>query len=220
MADPYAQQDRKPATERPAADSALIEIVSAREGLAATSCEGLANAGASRFVAVLLRDEGLLPPIARLTPEQAVLLLAGTAPDAESLERALSAARGLAGPLLMLKHGLVAGPPGAEGAVVVDSEFCERLLDAALRGSVEWEPDPDFGYEVAGAAEGLDPDLTRALRPRLAYADRDRVYEHAELVFDVKRERYGRISRLQGAPAAVVEASGWPIEPTGQSWKD
>jgi phosphoenolpyruvate carboxykinase (ATP) len=220
MADPYAQKDRRPATEKPDADAALAEIVRAREGLPVASCEALASVAPSRFVAVLLRDDGLLPPIARLRPEQAVMLLAGTAADAEELERALAAARGLSSPLLMLKQGLVAGPPGSEGAVAVDAESCEGLLDAALGGSVEWERDPDFGYEVAGVAEGLDPDLVRALCPRIAYADHDRVYEHAELVVDVKRERHTRISRLPGAPVAVLEASGWPIAQTGQSWKD
>lgn len=220
MADPYARKDRRPATERPEADPALAEIVNAREGLPVASCRTLAGAAASRFVAVLLRDEGLLPPIARLTPEQAAMFLAGTAADAEELGTALAAASAVSGPLLMLKRGLVAGPPGTEGAIAVGAESCERLLDAALEGSVEWERDPDFGYEVAGEAEGLDRELARALCPRLTYADHDRVYEHAELVVDVKRERHTRVSRLQGAPDAVLEASGWPIEPTGQSWKD
>ncbi len=220
MADPYASREGRPAAEAPAADSALTALVVARGGLPATSCAGLADASSSEFVAVVLRDEGLLPPIARITPEQAVMLLAGTAADAGELERALSAALDLSVPLLLLKEGLVAGPAGRDGALVVDDAAVETLLEAALGRALEWELDPDFGYEVATGAERLGAPLSRALCPRLTYADHDRVYEHAELVVAVKRERHARVSGHEGAPEAVLEATGWPIEPTGQDWKD
>ena len=57
-----------------------------------------------------------------------------------------------------------------------------RALDAALAGQVEWEPDPDFGFELPMAFPGLEPDERLTLVPRFLYARTDRVYEYAAMV--------------------------------------
>ncbi len=63
-----------------------------------------------------------------------------------------------------------------------------RVLDAAAAGEVEWEVDPDFGYEVAAKVPGVDPPEDGLLMPRFLYTRADRVYEHAAIVARVRDE--------------------------------
>ena len=62
------------------------------------------------------------------------------------------------------------------------------VLDAALAGTVSWETDPDFGYEVAASVPGLESPEDGALMPRLLYTRADRPYEHAAIVPRVRAE--------------------------------
>jgi hypothetical protein len=226
MADPYAERGEAQAADRPAAASpfaGLIAELGGRPLLAAS--EAAAREAAAReaddprFLALPRHDEGLLPPLARLTPELAVALLPAESP-AES-ERALATLRERRCPLLLVKDGLIAGPPGSEGCAPVPGELVEALLRAAIEDGLAWERDPDFGWEIpleAPRQPGEADAAAELLCPRLVYAASDRVYEHAELVAATKRRWHETLA--PGAPAALAAAVGWPPQPTGTAWKD
>ena len=73
--------------------------------------------------------------------------------------------------------------------MAIGERFVASVLDAAaLRIRVEWETDPDFGYEVAAAVPGIEPPEDGLLMPRLLYTRADRVYEHAAIVPRVRSE--------------------------------
>ena len=166
-------------------------------------------------------DEGLLPPLARIEAPLAVALLAaGSGESAELAQRAAERLRAAPGPLLLLKEGLVAGPAGAAGCFATDLGLSESLIASVLAGRVEWERDPDFGYDVAARVPGVDGAAADALCPRLLYAAADRVYEHADLVVEYKRRRHERLAAIEGIAPELLAAGGWPIEPTGQTWKE
>ncbi len=97
-------------------------------------------------------------------------------------------------------------------------ELVARLLDA--RESIAWERDPDFGYEVPAAVPGIDDAESRILAPRLLYADHDRVYEHAGLVVDKKRERNDIAASVAGLDPTVGAAADWPPTVTSGDWRD
>ena len=78
----------------------------------------------------------------------------------------------------------------------------------------------DFAYEVAAAIPGFSGAEADAFCPRLLFARHDRVYEHAELVEVTKRRRHQRLIECGIADEGLLGAVGWPIEPTGQAWKD
>jgi hypothetical protein len=226
VADPYAERPRTHTGSAPAGAPPWAAPVAERGGLVLASGSEL-DGGArpeTGFVAVRCRGAGLLPPILRPSPAQAAVLLALHAEDAPLSGPAVNRARdrlaGLGVPLYAIKHGWVAGPPGEPGAIEVDASLIAAVLDADTRGEVGWERDPDFAYEVAAAVPGVEGEGALALCPRLLYAAHDRVYEHADLVVEVKRERGRVIAAAAGADAEIVAASGWPIEPTGQGWKD
>ncbi len=70
----------------------------------------------------------------------------------------------------------------------IGEQFVAAVLDAALAGRVEWETDPDFGYEVAASVPGVEPPEDGLLLPRLLYTRADRVYEHAAIVPRIRAE--------------------------------
>jgi phosphoenolpyruvate carboxykinase (ATP) len=82
----------------------------------------------------------------------------------------------------------VGGPEGEPGSRPITEDLVGRVLDAAAAGEVEWEVDPDFGYEVAAKVPGVDPPEDGLLMPRFLYTRADRVYEHAAIVARVRDE--------------------------------
>lgn len=222
MADPYAERESAPVGERPLGGSPLPELVEALGGLAARGLGDLEPevVRSSRFVAALVRDESLLPPIAAVDAAFAAMVLLRPGDEASGVARALESLTGdPAREIYLLKEGTVAGPVTREGAFAIEPELIEALLGAAIAGQAEWETDPDFGYEVVAAAPGLDGTAADAACPRLLYARADRVYEHAEAVAALKAARHRRASAIAGLDERVLAATGWPIEATGEDWK-
>lgn len=120
---------------------------------------GPGDSGEARFGAVLVRGDGVLPAVARLGEGK-----------------------------YLLKAGRVGGGEGEPGSAVISEELVSAVVDAALAGEVEWERDPDFGYEVAAVVPGVGPPDDGLLLPRLLYTRADRVYEHAAIVPRVRDE--------------------------------
>jgi ATP-dependent phosphoenolpyruvate carboxykinase len=88
----------------------------------------------------------------------------------------------------LLKAGRVGGSEGSPGSAPITAELITAVLDAEAAGRVEWETDPDFGYEVAASVPGVEPPDDGILLPRLLYTRADRVYEHAATVPRVRAE--------------------------------
>jgi phosphoenolpyruvate carboxykinase (ATP) len=164
----------------------------------------------ARFVAVLARDDGVLPAVAALEPAQAVAHLAlgdpgplvTRAPYANRFLERLQASH--VDPYL-LNAGRVGGTD-PEGSVGIEEEQAAAILNAILDGSVEWELDPDFGYRVAAEVPGIEGSDRFQLIPRFLYARTERVYEYAAMVPELKRERVARLEALEGLDAAIVDA--------------
>ena len=80
------------------------------------------------------------------------------------------------------------GDEGESGSLAITETFVADVLDAATAGEIEWEEDPDFGYEVAASVPGVEPPEDGLLLPRFLYTRADRVYEHAAIVPRVREE--------------------------------
>ena len=81
-----------------------------------------------------------------------------------------------------LTAGRVGGPEEEARSREIPAALVRRVLEAALGGLVEWEADPDFGFETPGAVPGVAADDLLILVPRFLYARTDRVYEYAAMV--------------------------------------
>ena len=220
MADPYATE-APDLGELPTGPAPWLDAVAERGG-AMIDEDGGFDASA-RFLVVACRDNGVLAPVARIGAAMAVLLWlehgrrtrdAGTANGLLGRLRD----RGLERPVLAIKHGLLAGPPERAGSVEVAAGLVTAVLDAELDGAVSWEADPDFDYEVPGRVPELTEPASRAVLPRLLYADHDRVYEHAALVVAAKRRRHDVAASLPGLDPSILAAAGWPPQPS--PWRD
>ena len=169
-----------------------------------------AELAGARLVAVLCQDDGILPAVAALEPAQAAayLTLGDRGPAAA---RAAAANRfwerlgASAVDAYLLKFGRVGGPD-PERSIEVTREHAAAIVNAIVAGTVEWEQDPDFGYRVAAEVPGIEGRDRFLLIPRLLYARTERVYEHAALVPELKRERVARLSALEGLDAAIIDA--------------
>jgi phosphoenolpyruvate carboxykinase (ATP) len=188
------------------------ELVRDRGGIPVASlAEAVAaKLAGARFVAVLVRDHGVLPAVARLEPSQAVahLVLGDRGPiitRAAHANRFLGRLQASRVDPYLLKAGRV-GNPGLDGSVEIKEEHATAILNAVLAGTVEWEPDPDFGYRVAAEVPGIQDRDRPLLIPRFLYARTGRVYDYAALVPALKRERVARLDALQGLDTVIVDA--------------
>jgi phosphoenolpyruvate carboxykinase (ATP) len=188
------------------------ELVRDRGGtpVASLAEAGDAKLAGARFVAVLVRDDGVLPAVAAVEPAQAVahLALGDTGPvvtRAAEANRFLERLQASQVDPYLLKAGGVGGTQ-PEGSIEVREEHAAAILNAVLAGTVEWETDPDFGYRVAVEVPGIEGRDRFLLIPRFLYARTERAYEYAALVPELKRQRVARLSALEGIDAAIIDA--------------
>jgi hypothetical protein len=172
--------------------------------------------GAVEFVALIRRDENILPAVARLSPERAAveLLVSAGAPlpsDAASAANGLRDALSAASvPAYLVNEGAIGG--GEPGNRAIDAEHVERILDAIVADSIEWEHDPDFGYETAAAVPGIEDSDNELLCPRLLYGRTERPYEYAAIVERLNSEVADLVGGLDGLDSEVAAAAPSPAK--------
>jgi phosphoenolpyruvate carboxykinase (ATP) len=228
-----------PATRAPDFDDAsLTENTRAAyplDVLPATAPGGVA--GHPRTVILLTADAfGVLPPIARLTPEQAVYhflsgytaKIAGTERGVTEPQATFSACFGapfmplhpsVYGAMLaerlttsgartyLLNTGWTGGAHGTGRRIDIAST--RTLLVAALSGQLEdvkVRIDPRFGFAVPEAVEGIAPEL---LDPRRSWADRDAYDDTADrlaAMFVANFEKFGPNADAGAGPRLPLAA--------------
>jgi len=201
------------------------------------------QAGHPRNVVMLTADAfGVLPPIARLTPEQAMYhfisgytaKVAGTEAGVKEPTATFSACFGA--PFLprhpavyaellaekLRKHnadcwlvntGWTGGPYGTGTRMKI--EVTRALINAALDGSLAhapMEPDPLFGFMVPRQVAGVTGNV---LNPRATWKDPAAYDEQAKKLAAMFRKNFEQYA--SGAPRAVVEAGPrtTPMQPVG-----
>jgi len=153
------------------------ELVRDHRGVVIASVDELARAelGAATFAAVLCHDDELLPAVARLSR-----CLPQGGP-----------------PAFLLKEGRVGGTD-PDASIEIRREHVEAILDGIEADSIEWETDPDFGYEVAGSVPGIEGRDRFVLIPRFLYARTGRVYHYAARVPELRPELSVRLGTPWG----------------------
>ncbi|MGK2928607.1 MAG: phosphoenolpyruvate carboxykinase [Acidimicrobiales bacterium] len=171
----------------------------------------------AKYLFILNRNETIIPAVAKLKPEQAAhyfmlgetkgtsaggaaeagknLRVPGTNPfwfedDSSQANRLLEILDEHPLEVYLLNTGRVGGPQSDERSKKVGIAHSAAVQAGIVDGTIEWETDPDFGYEVATAIPGFDdPEL---LRPRTMYEEQGRLDEYRELVDTLleERERY------------------------------
>ncbi|MGA8016183.1 MAG: phosphoenolpyruvate carboxykinase [Candidatus Dormiibacterota bacterium] len=182
---------------------------------------------------ILNRNENVIPGVARLAPAQAAayfmlgetqgtsaggkheegrsLRVPGTNPffplrHEQQGNRFLELLGSCGFEVYLLNTGRVGGgddDPRSKKVTIPDSS---AIVKAIAEGTISWERDPDFGYEVATAVPGVDdPEI---LQPRLLYRRQGRLDEYARLVARLTQERHDYLRRWEGLKPEIVEAGG------------
>jgi len=165
---------------------------------------------------ILNRNEDVIPAVARLTGAQAAayfmlgetkgtsaggveeagrfLRIPGTNPFFP-LDHALQGNRILeimkANPMevYLLNTGRIGGGENEVRSLKVKIRHSSAIVQGIAEGTIRWDRDPDFGYEVASRVPGIDGDDERLLRPRELYAQQGRTDEYRRIVERLRGER-------------------------------
>jgi phosphoenolpyruvate carboxykinase (ATP) len=179
-----------------------------------------ANVDAADFILLLNRNNSIIPAVARLDRDQAAayfmlgetqgtsaggraeagkfLRIPGTNPffayrhewQANRLREILDTCD-LA--VYVLNTGGVGGGGDDHQSKDITPDMSAAIVAAIASGAVEWETDPDFGYEVATAVPGVDD--PQILRPRLLYETQGRSGEYAQLVEELHADRRAHMAK-------------------------
>jgi phosphoenolpyruvate carboxykinase (ATP) len=104
----------------------------------------------------------------------------------------------------LLNTGRVGGPSDNESSKKVSIPCSSAVVKAIAEGTIEWERDPDFGYEVASSVPGIDD--IEMLQPRRLYERSDRVEEYRTIVKRLNAERRDFLAKYPGLRSEIVAA--------------
>ncbi|HJS71297.1 MAG TPA: phosphoenolpyruvate carboxykinase [Acidimicrobiia bacterium] len=80
------------------------------------------------------------------------------------------------------------------------------IVQAIVEGTITWQTDQDFAYDVATAVPGIDD--VELLQPRRLYERQDRVEEYEATVARLKKERVEYLSGYEALNPEVLEGLG------------
>jgi phosphoenolpyruvate carboxykinase (ATP) len=104
----------------------------------------------------------------------------------------------------LVNTGRVGGPDGDPNSKKLQIENSGAIVKAIAEGTITWERDPDFGYDVAISVPGIDdPEL---LQPRRLYERTGRADEYRTWVERLKRERAEFLAAFPGLRPEIAEA--------------
>ncbi len=179
------------------------------------------------MVVFITRRKTIVPPIARLTREQAAAFFmlgesvessAGDPTQAGKPLRVVGTNPFIIGPYeeegnrflkilernphiecFLLDTGRYGAHPGSDEGVKITVYDSARLLADAARGTIRWRKDPDWGYEVADWAGDVD---LRHFDPAKFYSKE----EYARLTRELKEERRAFLAQFKGLDKRIVDA--------------
>jgi phosphoenolpyruvate carboxykinase (ATP) len=108
--------------------------------------------------------------------------------------------------VFLLNTGRIGGPATDERSKKVTIPYSSAVVKAIAEGTITFERDPDFGYEVAASLPGIDD--IEVLQPRLLYERQGRQDEYAALVQRFKQERREFLTTFGGLRPEILAAVG------------
>ncbi len=184
------------------------------------------------YLLLLNRNENIIPAVARLRREQAAAYFMLGETKGTSAGGAAEAGKSLRVPgtnpfffdddamqgnrllelldtmpeleVFVMNTGRVGGTDGDDRSKKLRIPDSSAVIEGIVSGSIEWIEDPDFGYEVAATAPGIDDD--ELLQPRRLYERQGRQDEYAEIVDRLKAERREYLAGYPNLDPAVAGA--------------
>ena len=188
---------------------------------------------AADFLLILNRNENVIPAVARLNAEQAAAFFMlgetqGTSAGGKDEEGKNLRVPGtnpffpdehdhqgnrfleLMGEhqldVYLLNTGRVAGGADQEGSRKVEIKHSSSIVKAIAEETIEWEDDPDFGYQVARSVPGIEDSDGGVLRPRELYAEQGREDDYQAFVERLKSEREDFLRQFPALSDEIIAA--------------
>ncbi len=198
--------------------------------------EGAGDARSIRKADILLilnRNENVIPAVARLHGPQAAayfmlgetrgtsaggpeeagrfLRIPGTNPFfplEHSLQgnRFLEILRNSPMEVFLMNTGRVGGGDEEARGLKIKIKHSSAIVKGIAEGTIRWDRDPDFGYEVAGSVAGIEGDDELVLRPRALYDRQGRTGEYRQIVERLRAERREYMNSFPTLDPVIVEA--------------
>jgi len=192
-----------------------------------------AKLGPVDYFLILNRNDNIIPAVARLSQAQAAayfmlgetqgtsaggkdemgkaLRVPGTNPffpllHAMQGNRFLELLQSHPIEVFLLNTGWVGGGEGDPRAKKVKIPHSSAVVKAIAEGTIRWQQDPDFGYQIATSLPGIEAEDTDLLQPRLKYEREGRLDEYNTIVAKLKRERAAALAQYPGLIAEIVAA--------------
>jgi phosphoenolpyruvate carboxykinase (ATP) len=108
--------------------------------------------------------------------------------------------------IYLMNTGWVGGGDGDEGAKKVKIPHSSAVVKAIADGTITWERDPDFGYEIATSLPGFDD--VELLQPRLLYERQGRSDEYLTQVERLRTERKAFLAGFAGLETEILATVG------------
>jgi phosphoenolpyruvate carboxykinase (ATP) len=187
------------------------------------------------FLLILNRNDNIIPGVARLNRHQAAAYFMLGETRGTSAGGAAEAGKFLrvpgTNPFFPLKHaqqgnrfwellesspmevylmntGRVGGRDEDERSKKVRIQHSSAMVKGIAEGTIEWEDDADFGYQVARSVPGMDGKDNEILQPRKLYERQGRTEEYAQIVERLKNERREYMAKWEGLNPKIAQAAG------------
>ena len=182
---------------------------------------------------ILNRNENIIPAVARLSRTQAAAYFmlgetTGTSAGGKAEEGKFLRVPGT-NPFFPLRHeqqgnrflelldshpmevflmntGRVGGREDDARSKKIKIPTSSACVKAIAEGTITWDEDPDFGYEIASSVPGIDD--KELLQPRLMYEAQGRSKEYEEFVDRFKAERVEFLEGFPGLEPEIIKAVG------------
>jgi phosphoenolpyruvate carboxykinase (ATP) len=106
----------------------------------------------------------------------------------------------------LLNTGRIGGGDDDPRSVKVKIRHSSAIVKAIAEGTMCWDRDPDFGYEVASHVPGIEGDDELLLRPRALYERQGRLDEHRQIVERLRAERREYLASFPALDRDIVES--------------
>src|SRR6266498_3697975 len=183
------------------------------------------------FLLILNRNENIIPAIAKLNIEQAAgyfmlgetqgtsaggkdeagkaLRVPGTNPfypllHAQQGNRLAELLSTHPLEVFLMNTGRVGGPNEDDRSKKVRIPHSSAVVAAIAGGTITWDEDLDFGYQVASGVPGIDD--VELLQPRRLYERQGRADEYRRHVVRLKAERARYLAGFPGLEAAIIDS--------------
>ena len=182
------------------------------------------------YLLLLNRNENIVPAVARLNRDQAAAYFMLGETKGTSAGGAAEAGKNLRVPgtnpfffdndalqgnrmlelmdsmpdleIYVMNTGRVGGPDDDERSKKVRIAHSSAVVEGIVSGTIDWDDDPDFGYQVANSVPGIDD--AELLRPRLMYERQSRLGEYADFVDRLQAERRAYLAGFPGLAGEIT----------------